>query len=336
MNITRFFMQRDTVHTTLSGTSAVVCFRVQSGILADVRLEQESTRTALLGTDSGDSVLQAKTQAQLESVSYNAYGLHGAHDMPAQRPAYNGHLLVSGFYLLGNGYRGYNPVLMRFLRPDSLSPFGIGGLNCYAYCAGDPINFSDSSGHMKRSRSPSTLIGQAMDAWDAWDAWDAKKAKEAWDAALLDELSVNLNPAQKDLDSPVQTNQQRTFASNFAQAQSVPSIGDAVKAKPNHAQRRTEGKFREWGLTDNKRKKLEGYKVAILEAYNAKDSNSLYGLSEDESRAIRTAGINAMRDGGVVVDAIYNSGYGLTRKQSNQVRYGLSRALRERLKRVRN
>ncbi|EJL88518.1 RHS repeat-associated core domain protein containing protein [Herbaspirillum sp. CF444] len=55
---------------------------------------------------------------------------------------------VSGTYHLGNGYRAYNPVLMRFNCPDSWSPFGIGGINPYAYCAGDPINQADSSGHM--------------------------------------------------------------------------------------------------------------------------------------------------------------------------------------------
>jgi hypothetical protein len=36
---------------------------------------------------------------------------------------------------------------MRFNSPDSLSPFGNGGLNSYAYCAGDPTNKSDPTGH---------------------------------------------------------------------------------------------------------------------------------------------------------------------------------------------
>lgn len=50
-------------------------------------------------------------------------------------------------YLLGHGYRAYNPRLMRFHSPDSLSPFNEGGLNGYAYCAGDPLNRHDPSGH---------------------------------------------------------------------------------------------------------------------------------------------------------------------------------------------
>ncbi|MFF1916268.1 RHS repeat-associated core domain-containing protein [Streptomyces sp. NPDC058239] len=54
---------------------------------------------------------------------------------------------VTGHYLLGNGYRAFNPVLMRFPSPDSWSPFGEGGLNSYAYCLGDPVNRVDPTGH---------------------------------------------------------------------------------------------------------------------------------------------------------------------------------------------
>lgn len=50
-------------------------------------------------------------------------------------------------YALGKGYRSYNPALMRFVAPDSLSPFAKGGSNAYAYCAGDPINYLDPTGH---------------------------------------------------------------------------------------------------------------------------------------------------------------------------------------------
>ncbi|WP_305887845.1 RHS repeat-associated core domain-containing protein, partial [Pseudomonas sp. SDI] len=53
---------------------------------------------------------------------------------------------MTGHYLLGS-YRGFNPLLMRFNSPDSFSPFGSGGLNAYAYCAGDPVNRRDPSGH---------------------------------------------------------------------------------------------------------------------------------------------------------------------------------------------
>jgi RHS repeat-associated protein len=51
-------------------------------------------------------------------------------------------------YLLGNGYRVFNPVIRRFHHPDSLSPFGKGGINSYVYCFSDPINRKDPSGHV--------------------------------------------------------------------------------------------------------------------------------------------------------------------------------------------
>lgn len=54
---------------------------------------------------------------------------------------------VSGTTHLGNGYRTYDPILMRFNCPDSMGPFGAGGINPYAYCDGDPFNRADPSGH---------------------------------------------------------------------------------------------------------------------------------------------------------------------------------------------
>ncbi|WP_082056514.1 RHS repeat-associated core domain-containing protein [Pseudomonas sp. 10-1B] len=53
---------------------------------------------------------------------------------------------VTGNYPLGNGHRSYSVTLMRFLSPDSLSPFGRGGINVYAYCGGDPVNRHDPTG----------------------------------------------------------------------------------------------------------------------------------------------------------------------------------------------
>lgn len=55
---------------------------------------------------------------------------------------------ASGSYLLGNGHRAYDPVLMRFRSPDTLSPMGAGGINAYAYCANDPVNRVDPSGRL--------------------------------------------------------------------------------------------------------------------------------------------------------------------------------------------
>ncbi|MBX9267913.1 RHS repeat-associated core domain-containing protein [Chromobacterium violaceum] len=70
--------------------------------------------------------------------------------MSSRVVGFNGERLdpVGGAIHLGNGHRAYEPVLKRFDQPDSFSPFGRGGINPYAYCAGDPVNRADPSGHM--------------------------------------------------------------------------------------------------------------------------------------------------------------------------------------------
>ena len=77
------------------------------------------------------------------------------------RLGYNRSLHEPGnrWQLLGNGRRVFNPVLMRFHSPDSLSPFSRGGLNAYAYCLGNPVNLFDPSG-----LSPLIIASAAMAA----------------------------------------------------------------------------------------------------------------------------------------------------------------------------
>ncbi|NNJ18086.1 RHS repeat-associated core domain-containing protein [Pseudomonas putida CSV86] len=72
---------------------------------------------------------------------------------PAASLGFNGERLEPriGQYLLGLGYRAYNPVLLRFNAPDSKSPFERGGLNAYGYGLGDPVNVIDPDGHVPLS-----------------------------------------------------------------------------------------------------------------------------------------------------------------------------------------
>ncbi|MFJ4066827.1 RHS repeat-associated core domain-containing protein [Pseudomonas sp. NPDC089996] len=83
----------------------------------------------------------------MHSLCYAPYGYQAASQSESVL-GFNGEYreLLSQGYLLGNGYRLYQTRICCFLSPDTLSPFGDGGLNCYAYCAGDPINKIDPSG----------------------------------------------------------------------------------------------------------------------------------------------------------------------------------------------
>lgn len=65
----------------------------------------------------------------------------------------------SSYYHPGNGYRPYNSSLLRFVYPDSLSPFSAGGINPYAYCVQDPVNRSDPSGHMSWQSAAGIVLG---------------------------------------------------------------------------------------------------------------------------------------------------------------------------------
>ncbi|MHA6197890.1 RHS repeat-associated core domain-containing protein [Pseudomonas wadenswilerensis] len=109
----------------------------------------EPVRVALLTCDAQQSVLTAQSAGQRDTAVYSPYG-HRDPGSTVGALGFNGELpdANTGHYLLGNGYRAYNPVLMRFNQPDSWSPFGAGGLNAYAYCVGDPVNRRDPTGHM--------------------------------------------------------------------------------------------------------------------------------------------------------------------------------------------
>ncbi|MCF5527095.1 RHS repeat domain-containing protein, partial [Pseudomonas syringae] len=112
----------------------------------------DEPQTLLFMSDAKQTILAESQAEQLRTAVYSAYGERSPNSDLRSLLGFNGEVRdeISGWYLLGRGYRAYNPTLMRFHSPDSLSPFGAGGLNPYVYCLGDPIGLVDPTGHMSR------------------------------------------------------------------------------------------------------------------------------------------------------------------------------------------
>ncbi|WP_241509683.1 RHS repeat-associated core domain-containing protein [Pseudomonas ovata] len=95
---------------------------------------------------------------------YSAYGQQHSDKPLPSLSGYNGKMLDSatGCYLPGKGHRAYDPALMRFHSPDSLSPFGSSGLNPYGYCLNNPIILHDLIGHIASMRCSIRKLGKII------------------------------------------------------------------------------------------------------------------------------------------------------------------------------
>lgn len=122
----------------------------------------------MLASDHKNTVFSEVRKDGRQDVVYTAYG----HTVVTGSLGYNGERCEkpTGCYMLGNGYRAYNPALMRFHSPDGLSPFGEGGLNSYMYCEGNPIDYLDPDG---------TSILSALSRLGRYIAGAFKKAPKA-------------------------------------------------------------------------------------------------------------------------------------------------------------
>ena len=149
--LTRFYRGEHLV-TQLKGQDAYSVLQHDRQRLAVQSLDGGERNSLLLVTDQQRSVLQMTGPDGDVRQVYAPYGHRRVESGPGGLLGFTGEVVdpATGHYLLGNGHRAFNPVLMRFNRPDSLSPFGRGGLNAYAYCLGDPVNFSDPTGQFAR------------------------------------------------------------------------------------------------------------------------------------------------------------------------------------------
>lgn len=103
----------------------------------------------LFSSDIKNSIIHTHNGESTEQYAYTPFGYSTS--LPSEQTllGFNGEYITQTLknYQLGQGYRTYSPGLMRFQSPDSHSPFGQGGVNCYAYCSGDPVNYTDPTGH---------------------------------------------------------------------------------------------------------------------------------------------------------------------------------------------
>jgi RHS repeat-associated protein len=135
--------------TETQGAEQLSIIQYGDRLLAARHCHDDHVAKALLTTDQQRSVLNALQSSRQRVIAYSPYGHRALQNGLSSFLGFNGQRPdpATGHYLLGNGYRAFNPVLMRFNSPDNLGPFGKGGLNTYAYCHGDPVNRSDATGH---------------------------------------------------------------------------------------------------------------------------------------------------------------------------------------------
>ncbi|OJZ79988.1 hypothetical protein ASPFODRAFT_212975 [Aspergillus luchuensis CBS 106.47] len=143
------FYRRDKLVSVMTGDRQVSYISDGHEYWGQSTQNGDTTETQLWASDGHGSVLNWFDTTQPDQVYQQQYTPYGfSSPGSASSIGFNGQWRdpVTGWYHLGNGYRVYNPVLMRYHTPDPGSPFATGEINGYAYCLGDPINRIDPSG----------------------------------------------------------------------------------------------------------------------------------------------------------------------------------------------
>jgi RHS repeat-associated protein len=162
----RSFYHKDRLATEINGAVKHSIMQHEDQLLAQQQRQNEFLETSLLATDQQRSVLTVLDESEPRPITHTPYGHRPLASGLLSLLGFNGERSdpVTGCYLLGNGYRAFNPVLMRFNSPDNASPFGSGGVNAYAYCMGDPVNRFDQTGHVSWLHLMAKHFPDAMNA----------------------------------------------------------------------------------------------------------------------------------------------------------------------------
>lgn len=145
------FYRNESLTTEVRGAIQTSVIHYDDYLLAQQRSSATKRDTVLLATDLQRSAMSVIDTTGPHFLAFTPYGHRPAESGLLSLLGFNGERPepLTGHYLLGNGYRAFNPVFMRFNSPDSWSPFGEGGVNAYAYCEGNPVNTMDKTGHAK-------------------------------------------------------------------------------------------------------------------------------------------------------------------------------------------
>lgn len=140
------------------------------------RYPTDPEATQLLLSDLSGSVIGECDADGTRHADYSAYGERPEENGMRSLLAFNGEAREEalGWYLLGKGYRAYNPGLMRFHSPDSLSPEE-SGVNPYLYALGNPVNWRDPTGHraegVSPDRDPPSYVDPPEKPKKPWSVW---------------------------------------------------------------------------------------------------------------------------------------------------------------------
>lgn len=175
-----YFYQGWPCVTTIKALSKVSVLQYQRNALAVKAAGREREDLALIAIDSQHTAAWYSGPSHAQPLKFTAYGYSVPKvGLPA---AFKGERCdeVTVCYLLGKGYRLYNPSLMRFNSPDRFSPFDYGGINCYTFASGDPVNYDDPTG-----RGVGKFITHKLDATSSFITFGKTPAKPFSDVIVF-------------------------------------------------------------------------------------------------------------------------------------------------------
>ena len=157
-------------YSEANGTEKIVYLYDETGIIGMMRTAESGTTTTyyfqcnLLGDVIG---IYDTSGTKVGGYAYDAWGnctiTLDTNGIATRNPIrYRGYYYDKETKLYYLNARCYNPEWRRFISPDDtsyLDPESVNGLNLYAYCYNDPVNYADPSGHWAISLLAGLVIG---------------------------------------------------------------------------------------------------------------------------------------------------------------------------------